>query len=260
MKLSCVNLRILRSPRHVCGVALLFVLWPSAALAQEPLSWPNHAPYVRLWTGEESVLMPVDAARAAQRRLHNLPPEHWGVGVSSCSSFAGRRQRIVELIVDNAKAEVSFLVTRRSWNLLNDQNVAALNEVLDRAGRDLVKSGVDGQPMLGEYLSGLDGVVVGMSMPLDDQFIRWYFTGASERADWLGGREKRADALLRLCHNMVVTRQGEKVTFNYNDLLRNGSVVQRTVHAQVAGHRLKLLSLETVELRSAGTFSYPDLI
>ena len=249
------------------------MLWAGAAPAQEPLSWPNRAPYVQADVSADEpapapLAVPVDVARAAQRRLHVAPPEQWGATIGSEAYGLGPRQHVVTLYVQAGEAEASFLVTSQSWNLLSDQNVACLNQVLERAGRDLVASGFEESEKRRAYLGFLDGLTLGMGVTLKAVVASECLKSdtGTVTAQWMGGSEKSVEALRQLCHDVIVTREGAEVTFTYNLLRYNGSVVRRTVHARVVGPRLglsprlELLGLGEVELRSAGTFSLPGFL
>ena len=201
--------------------------------------------------------MPKEVVRVAQQHLEDVPTERWGTTIDTYGR-PGHTLHVVNLFVDYGKVWMNFLVTRQSWHLLNDQNVACLNQVMEQLGRNLVKKGFD-QETRGAYLFWLDGLVLGISKPLDDEFASFYLGDDHSSASWLEGEEKSADALRRYCHNVFFVREGGAVSFTYNSILRNGSVVQHTVHARVAGKRLELLRLETVQLRPESTFSFPDL-
>ena len=271
MKLPSMHKHSLWSPRRAGRAALLLVLCAGTAPAQEPLSWPNRAPYVQAHVSADEpapapLAVPVDVARAAQRRLHVAPPEDWGATIGSEAYGLGPRQHVVTLFVQAGEAEASFLVTSQSWNLLSDQNVSCLNQVLERAGRDLVASGFEESKKRRAYLDLLDGLTLGMGTALEADVASERLGFAAVRAKMMGGSEKNVEALRLLCHDVVVTREGAEVTFTYNLLCLDGSVVRRTVHARVVGPRLglsprlELLGLGEVELRSAGTFSLPDFI
>ncbi len=232
-------------PIRLAFSTVLFVLLPSIAPAQEILSWSSEGPVTRVHGAEETWLMPTGAVQVAQQRLP-LPPRDWYRRVFP-------RQQHVRLGARGIR--VNFVVEHGLWHLLTDQSITYLNEIMQPKARDLGGPSLDNAEKLISYLDALDEVTLNPRIIMDDRFAR----GALDRAGrevWLEGREKRPSALRRLCHPLAITRRGTEATITYHEMLLDGSVVQRTVHAQTGGPQLKLVRLEAVQIRPAGTFSY----
>ena len=227
----------------------------SAPSVTAPVSWPNHGPYQVVGDpgyGYGRMKIPVQVVQAVQQILHDDPAK-WVIYQDK--NYRGWGKWLVFIECADSPEQPSFLVEPRYWaNLSSTRSVPFLNEVL---GEVLKPTELRNLKKLEWYLYN----VIALQKHSQFSFLTKKFPADSypEKIDeWLQGPEKSAKVLRSLCYDPVLTRDKDRVTIRCNIMVPNGLVEQWTLRVRV-DQAVTLEGIDIVELRKAGTFSYPPI-